>query len=670
MCGIAGIFSKKDLALGKSIGRMTSRIAHRGPDDEGYAFFSTQSGKSEIRRGDKTVKELSALAHINKPVSAEFDLAFGHHRLSILDLSVRGHQPLPNADETAWLVYNGEIYNYLELRNELRALGYTFQSESDTEVILQAYRCWGEQCVQKFNGMWAFVIYDVAKNKLFMSRDRFGIKPFYYYLGEGFFVFASEPKAIVEIENIPRKVNARIVFDYLVPGFSDHDAETFFEGIYALPPAHNAVFDLTQLKLRVAPYWDLVHCSDFSSSKLKTADVVQHFRELLTDSVRLRMRSDVPVGVALSGGLDSSTVACIAADLIKEKEGAFKLQTFVSRSDNAAFDEWPYAEMVIQQVQAEPFTTIVTRDKLMEDLQRYIWIHDYPVRELGGSAHGGWDLQKLVSGMVKVCLEGHGGDELMAGYPSMFPMYLAQAFCQGAWGSFKSELGKLGAHYQIASGQALKEVVSQVGLAGAGHAGRRWLRQHSRSDAHPLFNPHFLDQFAGYFPQDLTSEERINLQKRLVRSVKEANLPAYLRQADRNSMSVSVESRLPFLDYRLVEFLFGLPANFKIRDGYTKFILREATKGILPEDIRVRTGKQGLFTPYELWIKESESLINDTLAKQDWIAQYVNVPEIKRILAMENGITKKNAQTLWRILNLALWYDMYFSGQNISCEGI
>ena len=318
MCGISGIYNLNNEPVSRSLLKdMTDVLLHRGPDDEGYILLNSGDGSS--------------------------DIAFGHRRLSIIDLSSSGHQPMPNEDKSIWITYNGEVYNYIELREELEKAGHVFNSKTDTEVIIHAYEAWGEECLRRFNGMWAFAIWDFNKKRLFCARDRLGVKPFYYIYNKKQFAFASEIKSLLKT-GIEKKPNDAIIFDYLAFGLQDHTEDTFFEGVKQLKPAHYLF--LENGVLRKERYWN-IEVNDEIGGKENDES---RFYDLLRDSVRLRLRSDVPVGTCLSGGLDSSSIVCVMNKLIHDK----KMQkTFSACSDNKKFDERRYIEDVIEETGAE-----------------------------------------------------------------------------------------------------------------------------------------------------------------------------------------------------------------------------------------------------------------------------------------------------------------------------
>jgi asparagine synthase (glutamine-hydrolysing) len=420
MCGISGIWHlDNSRSISPSlIAQMTFTLRHRGPDDEGYLFVDTVTGHHEGRRGRDTVPELQ-MPDVRQGSEKRYDLAFGFRRLSIIDLSPAGHQPMGNADGSLWVVYNGEIYNYLELREELKARGHTFRTATDTEVILCAYEEWGEACLERFNGMWAFALWDGHRQQLFCARDRFGIKPFYYVWDGTTFAFASEIKALLQMPDITRRPNEPVIYDYLRYGHLDHSEETFFTGIKQFPPAHFLLLRPTrQFSLR--RYWDLI--PDRRAEPLFTSDAsyAERFYSLFEDAVRLRLRSDVPIGTCLSGGLDSSAIVCVAnkllldenvidPDLVGERQ-----RTFSSCFDDRQYDERQYIQAVLALTGAEPNYTFPKGGELLDALTKLMWHQDEPFGST--SIYAQWRvMEKTAERGVKVLLDGQGGDELLAG---------------------------------------------------------------------------------------------------------------------------------------------------------------------------------------------------------------------------------------------------------------
>src|SRR5438270_531904 len=433
MCGICGI-----VALGRppeieTVGRMAAELDHRGPDGDGS-------------------------------YSAE-GVALGFRRLAIIDLSDAGLQPFPSADGSLQLVHNGEVYNYRELRTELEAKGHRFHSATDTEVILAAYEEWGDRCVERFNGMCASAIWDDPRRRLFCSRDRFGVKPFYYRFGRGRFVFASEPRAFRGDPQARLEPNPPAIRDYLDQAYLDHTEETFFAGIRKLPPAHSLVVD--DNGLRVSRYWSL------EEHEPPAGDAAEALRELFLDSIRLRLRSDVPAGTALSGGLDSSAIAVTVDHLLHtEKENAVAVgprqQTFTAYFAEPGFDERPYAEAVVGRTTAEPHWITFGPEELASDLPSIVEAQGEPFGST--SICAGWYVMREArrSG-VTVMLDGQGGDEVLAGYRAHLGFRLADLL---AAGRIRELGGELRSFHGVHSASALARRPPAADRAGAARQAR------------------------------------------------------------------------------------------------------------------------------------------------------------------------------------------------------
>jgi asparagine synthase (glutamine-hydrolysing) len=357
VCGIAGYYDAGEPASETRIRAMTDRVAHRGPDADGFVLADTHSGA--VWNGERA-----------KPAS-RFDLALGHRRLSIIDLSEAGTQPMVSADGSCWVVYNGEIYNYVELRAELSSLGHAFRSETDTEVLLAAYREWGPDFLHRCNGMWAFALWDAKKRELFCARDRFGVKPFYYAHGQDWFVFGSEIKSLLAHPRVARRPNDAMIYDFLSLKLADHTDETFFSGIRRLPAGHTLVY-----RPRNAPeirrYWDLNVAFELSAEPADETRATDRFAELFEDAVRLRLRADVPIGTCLSGGLDSSSIVVTANRLMFDE---LKLprslvgdhqRTFSACFDDRRFDERSFIDRIVAQTGASSHRVFPSGDKLWD----------------------------------------------------------------------------------------------------------------------------------------------------------------------------------------------------------------------------------------------------------------------------------------------------------------
>jgi len=655
VCGISGIwnFAQDEEIDPLTLLEMTSRLRHRGPDDEGYLFVNTRSSQTLQCGGKVTPKELG-LPGVDRCFGNPFDLALGFRRLSILDLSPLGHQPMGSEDGLTWIVYNGEIYNYLEIRDELSGLGHRFRSKTDTEVVLHAYEEWGSDCLRRFNGMWALAMVDLKTRCLFCARDRAGVKPFYYRYDGKRFGFASEIKALLALEQLPVKPNDQIVADYLFSGLLDHTEETFFEGISQLKPGEYLV--LKDGRLNLHRYWDV------ASPKVQFAreeDYVNRFRRLLEDAVRLRLRSDVPIGTCLSGGLDSSSIVCLANQMMRNGETIdLKLvgerqKTFSSCFENPLFDERVFVEKVIEHTGAEKNFVFPKAEDLFTDMKKLIWHQDEPFGST--SIYAQWNVMKLARERgVTVLLDGQGGDELLAGYIPSFYYLFGQKLMSGDLRGLLQEVRGFRGNDANIGRSWLKGTAFSLVPDGMKAMLRRRLRpgiEWGEQD--------FQRKYLRTLPTLCKFEHELD--NYLYSIFRSRILPALLHYEDRNSMAFSLETRLPFLDYRLVEYAFSLPVEQKIRQGVTKVILRHAMEGILPEVVRIRRDKMGFVTPEDIWFKTVlKDHIESILFSRSFSERgYFNIKKVKDAFSDYCQGKNQMGSALWRWVNLELWFRTF-----------
>ena len=585
MCGIFGIWnldgSGVDVA---AMVRATTAIRHRGPDDEGYLLINTRTGRTELCGGKDTTSELR-LPNIFEFASEKFDLAFGFRRLSILDLSPDGHQPMASPDKSAWIIFNGEIYNYIELRDELSLLGHKFHTGSDTEVILAAFRQWGEACVERMNGMFALALWDAPNRTLFLARDRFGEKPIHYvYQQDKLFAFGSEMKTLWAADLAGRTVHTETLARFQHYGQLDAGDQTFYDGILRLPQAHSLTVS-AQGKFRKRRYWDI----DPREQEDGKSDsfYAEQFRELLTDSVRLRLRADVPVGSSLSGGLDSSTIVSIINRLLPP-EGIQK--TFSARFDEPASDEGKWIDLVTRANRVQRSDVWPTPEQFFDELTKVFWHQEEPFSST--SIYAQWCVMRLArENDVTVLLDGQGADEMLAGYHSYFEEYSADLLTSmnlPRYLKWKKNCRELHGYAPRTISRVAKQTVPSV------------LKKPVQRVMRSLGELPEVERGKPEFPAEF--KKLSSLKKQLWWNTTREGLVELLRYADRNSMAHSREVRLPFLDHRLVEFVFRLPDQLLMRDGWTKWILREAFRGIVPAAITDRIDKLGYMPPQKRWL--------------------------------------------------------------------
>jgi len=612
MCGICG-FNWKDENLCKL---MADTLKHRGPDDEGFYF--------------------------------DENVSLGHRRLSIIDLE-KGHQPIHNEDKSIWIVYNGEIYNYLELRRDLENK-HKFYTNSDTEVIIHAYEEYGFDCLNKFNGMWAFCIYDKNKNLLFLSRDRFGVKPLYYFFDGKNFIFASEIKAILQ-HNIKRTPNEDLIFDYLMYNIVDHTDETFFKEIKKIPKGHIAIFEIKEKELKIERYWTL------KSGKEK--EDKEKIRNIFLDSIRLRLRSDVPVGSCLSGGIDSSSIVCALAGMIDNKN----IKTFSAVFPGKDIDESEYIKEVIEKTNIKANFTSPSGNDLMKDIMKLIYYQEEPF--IGPEVYTQFRVMELAHEKgLKVLLDGQGGDEILAGYVYFFGCYFKELLKKG---KILTLLREIYSYYK--NHKSFYGIVAMLYLF-LPYFFKTYIFQRRNNYMDKSFMNKY--QKESTYLKDLIDANSLN--DSLLKHF-EYKLEHLLKFEDRNSMAFSIETRLPFLDYRLVEYLFSLPSSSKIKGGETKFVFRNAMEGILPDKILQRQSKFGFETPGNEWIKlpEISEFIRNILNSKSFKERgYFDVKYIKKIFKNKNnqGFVKHNGEVIWKVILLELWFRMFIDKQNEKFKGV
>jgi asparagine synthase (glutamine-hydrolysing) len=618
MCGIVGMIGlngrKADPTV---IQAMTSSLLHRGPDD------------GAIKISDS--------------------VGFGFRRLAILDLSPAANQPMVSGDGKLILVFNGEIFNYVEIRNELQALGHTFKSSGDTEVLLHAYGEWGRECLHKLNGMWAFVIYDLNRNVLFGSRDRFGIKPLYYYRDQDYALFGSEIKAILASRLYRNKANWKIIADFLLEGRLDQTNESFYEGILQLPSG--TAFEISlDGEMKIWRYWSVGELAYRGID-----DPVGLFADIFEDSVRLHMRSDVPVGVCLSGGLDSTSIICAVARLWNGSS-----QPLLAFSYNAAeFDESSYVADTIRQTQARLKQLQTGPLQLWDSLAKVLSFHDEPVYSM--TALVGFELMGLAAANgVKVVLNGQGSDETVAGYPSFFRDYWYTLLRDGRIREVWKEIDSYKSAHEANPATLFLNVIRhllQVELSRA-RAYRRLARWKQRKKV--LGRGWFTGDLAGYLTGGEYNDDDWTLNAVLRRSIERAPLPFILRVEDRNSMAHSVEARLPFLDFRLVSLAFNMAANWKMRGPWNKYILREAMRERIPESVRSRVDKMGFPVPARKWFSSVlYERVRDVIESREVRERGIyNVGEIRRDLERHREGEIDVSDKLFDLVQIELWSQL------------
>ena len=615
MCGITGFVDRSnvtpDLAL---LQRMSGVIAHRGPDDCGH--------------------------FVNQGVG------LGHRRLSIIDLSTHGHQPMSNEDGTIWLVYNGEIYNYAAIADQLKKKGHTFRSNSDSEVIIHAYEEFGTECLKFFNGMFAFALWDSVKKRLFSARDRVGIKPFYYHYDGATLVFGSEIKSLLHHPSVPQQPDVDIIRRYLLLGSTISD-DTWYRGIKQLPPGSWLI--LQNGELTIKKYWDVTYEPDYSRSFESFTD---ELRALLQDAVRLHLRSDVPVGAYLSGGIDSSTLVSIAA-----RELNNGIHTFSAAfNEGKEFDEREFIRIVSDAYGTKHSEVTPVSSDLSTLLPTLLWHLDEPV--IGAAILPMYRVSELVRNSgVKVVIGGQGGDELFGGYPPYYVSAAKNVITEFASGNFNSAICRELPHLPeyLFKGGAANRLINRLKPA---QATIQWLRnaKNTRQEMKDIWSV------------ALQGSPTSNIFDKASYFDLKYGLPGLLQQEDRMSMAWSIESRVPLLDYRIVEFSGKIPSWMKVRRGVLKSVLRQSVRGIVPNQILDRKDKKGFPTPSGKWFAgELKGYISTTLlAKELLSAEIVDPGALATMVEAHTSGKADYGHILWKVLNLEIWMRGVASGwQNV-----
>ncbi len=629
MCGIYGFTGKPDPEL---LDRMGAVLLHRGPDDFGTLEWPSVS--------------------------------LGHRRLSIIDLET-GHQPLGNEDGSVWLVFNGEVYNYRELRAELIQRGHVFKTNADSEVIVHAYEEYGPECFARFNGMWAVAIADRRLNRLVLARDHFGIKPLYYAQAGGRLLFASEIKALLQDPAVPARPNDQMVYEYLLHGLHDHRPETFFEGVRHLPAATYMVLELGESAaaegasasatadgagtdaadaadaadaLKPVAYWAPRLSEDGSGDP-------DEFRELFKKAVRRRLVADVPVGSCLSGGLDSTSIVSFMSGLMRDQNPDAssmrgQLKTFSAVFDNDPIDEREYIDVAVKATGADTSYVRPLSETFVDELRDLIWHQEEPFISTGPYAQ--WCVMREARKHVTVVLDGQGGDELLAGYVPYQFVYLSQLWKRRQYGRFLSEAW--------AARDVLKPLLT-----------RRLRDRRKGFPLQSLLRPEFVGRVTdpGY------TRSRDDLKQRLLQDLTTYSLPCLLRYEDKNSMAHSIESRVPYLDQELVEWILRQPSDAIIRHGWSRWLLRQGLKGVIPERIRLRRWKVGFTTPEFRWIRARRAAFLSLFNSPTFVARpYWDGPAVARAFLAANSGRIDQSMFFWRAINVELWLREFIDARD------
>lgn len=618
MCGICGWFSTNGNIDLDNLVKMNNIVHYRGPDDEGY-LVAHANGSYYCLRGDDS--QIDTYEHIKKINISQKDvwLGLGHRRLSILDLSEAGHQPMISADGTVAITYNGEIFNYLEIKQELLKLGYEFNTNCDTEVIINSYIEWGEECVNHFNGMWGFVIWDQKRRKIFGSRDRLGAKPFYYYKNDTIFLFSSELKQLCQNPLMPRKMNDDVLMAQIMYGISDYSEECLIEDAKVLQGGYNLVLEYgTYFEIEsfsIKKYWDI-------DTYYKDVHSLENIFSEQNNAIRIRTRSDVPIGILLSGGLDSSILVAEVSNYYKEQGiNPSEIQTFTScYEDFQKGDEREFAHQVNKYCGTTERFIYADEQNTFELYKDMIWHSDGPVdiERLGAFM----TLKEISKYGCKVLLNGQGSDETQFGYGRYYAWYLRDVLKQGGIRAFKR------AFDEAVKNSCLKRRELIMMMAYFLIPGLRKLRCYFRMKKYvtnDVMNIYMKNKEINkvLFFDSLPALQYNELRK--------TQLTHILRWDERAYMAFSMESRVPFIDYNYVEDAVKIPEKLKIQNGYTKYLLRKNIEGHLPDSVVWRKNKMGWPSPANRWIDRFDREEVLDLFKDARSLKYFNIKEIKEL---------------------------------------
>lgn len=623
MSGICGIINFKDKLVRESeIRKMMHIMKHRGPDGEGLFL-------EEI-------------------------VGFGFVNLKIIDFNSSVNQPIVSADKRYILIYDGQIFNYSELKNELRSIGYIFSTDTDAEILLNSYIEWGEECLHKFNGMWAFVIYDLHKKSIFAARDRYGMKPFYYYQTDEYFAFASEIPPLLSLFKHKPDPDYQSIFDYLVFNRTDQTERTFFDKIRKLQHGHKLVIsfvDYPEAGIHqsqvINHHFDIVKWYDIGKKASVTRGFKDpgQFRELLSISIGQRLRSDKPVGVCLSGGLDSSSIVSL---LLKGHE-TNKVLTF-----SAVYGKRKYGDESEFINEFKPFLknmffAMPSADSLYDDIETFIRAHAEPVPSTGVYAQ--YKVMELASEKVVVTLDGQGADEALAGYHYFFGYFFKNLMKQWHLSKLSSEV-----YYYLMRHKNIFGLTTLLYFLLPEN-----LKTRLRISEKGYLNSEFINEYKGASTVTKNLYSSDNLKNALIEHF-EYKLEHLLKWADRNSMWFSLEARAPFLDHRLVEKTLATSEDFLIKKGYTKTILRESMRGILPEKIRRRTDKIGFGTPQDEWFRHKvwEKVVQEFLSSNTLKSRNIINTNNAKVLYYHHLHKRKNiSKEIWKWINLEMWFRYF-----------
>lgn len=598
MCGIVGFTGAKDT---DTLKKMMNCIEHRGPDDG--SFYDDDA------------------------------FSIGYRRLSIVDLS-KNIYPITNETDDIFLFQNGEIYNYVELRQKLEKKGHEFKTQSDSEVILHGYEEWGEDVVNHLRGMFVITIVDKRRNVLFISRDRLGIKPLYYTELNGRLIFSSEIKAIVSQYEVDRTPDDKSVYQFLMSRIHDTDKNTFFKNIKRLLPGHSMLVDRDS-NYRIYKYWEPTFTTEFNSKKSDT-EYAEEFKEIFSEAVDLHLIGDVPVGVTLSGGLDSSGITSLAKQLYDAQGHDTEIIAFSAIHPGETINEEEYIDSVVNHTGIKSVKIVPQVENFWNEVDNWFYYQEEPV--ISGAPYAYYTVMREARKQVTVLLSGQGGDELLAGYIPYFQTYIYSALDAGKpWAAIRESFQGRDLYMKFFAEKILS----------------RFKRGFSISPRSSLKG---YQEFDTFVPTNFR-----NLNERLFMDVTSLTTPCLLRYEDKNSMANSLESRVPFFDHKVVEYIFNLPIDQKIKHGWNRYIYRNAMKGVIPEVNRLRRSKVGFTNPEWEWIERKQDKFIEIFSSESfrsrkyWDADKVLYDFGQALSGKANG----DILYFWRVFAVEMWMRSY-----------
>lgn len=636
MCGVIGIISSESRQeITDSADKMLRFIDHRGPDGRGLEVFNLPKAQH---------------------------LALGHNRLAIIDTTDAGLMPMSNADDSLSIIFNGEIFNYIELKEELASLGYCFTTNTDTEVLLNAYSEWGSDCLNKLNGMFAFAIFNKVNSELFIARDRYGVKPLYYFFQDNLFIFASEIKSILTHQNVDVAPEEEMLGKFLLTGAVNNTNLTCFSDIYSLSPGYS--LKMQQGKLTTDKWYSPIKNLLSSDPNYNYQKSLGDFQDIFHDAVKLRLRSDVEVGACLSGGLDSSAIVGAVANISSDMSNPGSFKTFSSVYDDPKISEIEYVDEVTKFTNTTNFSFTPQLDAFWENIPKIIWHNDEPIQT--PTTFNQWSVMEAAKNQsIKVTLDGQGVDELAAGYPTYFSIHLAELARKlnviEFITTFKDIVSTKGEGRNTVSllFRVIYLLIPQWAISAL--SAIPFFRFVVKGESfQPILRKKYKQSWRNIAKHQLLLQRKhsISIAKRLRFDFYNMSLPALLRYEDRSSMAFSIEARTPFLDYRLVEFIQSLPSEYFIKEGLTKAIVRDGVSSLIPQSVFNRTDKKGYPIPSSDWLNKSDKIIKNIFSGETFLSTYINIDEFQKMLSL--GKLPIKDDELWRLVFAELWFREFF----------